>query len=113
MRLINALSALSGAFALAALAAAHHLAAPDAAQGVVLAGIVELAAACAGLAIANRAGRFNMIAGALILAGATLFAGEIYVHAFLNNAAFEPLAPVGGAISIAGWILLAFAAPRA
>ena len=46
-----------------------------------------------------------------ILGGATLFAGEIYVHSFLNNASLEMLAPIGGALAIVGWIVLAFAKP--
>ncbi|MES1202014.1 MAG: DUF423 domain-containing protein [Pseudomonadota bacterium] len=112
MRILNLLAGLSGACALIALAASHHLVTDaDGAQWVLLAGIVQLSAAGAGLAIANRTARLNLIAGAMILGGATLFAGEIYVHSFLNNASLEMLAPIGGALSIIGWIVLAFAKP--
>ena len=111
-RLINIVAGLSGACALMALAAAHHLVGDaDGRDWVVLAAIVQLSAALAGLVVAGRAGMLNLIAGGLILVGATLFAAEIYVHAFLNNTALEMIAPVGGALAIIGWIALAFAKP--
>ncbi|MES1157048.1 MAG: DUF423 domain-containing protein [Alphaproteobacteria bacterium] len=111
-RLINIVAGLSGACALMALAASHHLASvEDAREWVLLAAIVQLSAALAGLVIAGRSGALNLIAGGLILAGASLFAAEIYLHAFLNNTALEMMAPVGGAAAILGWIVLAFAKP--
>jgi len=84
----------------------------DARQWVLLAAIVQLSAALAGLVVAQRAGGLNLAAGAIILGGATLFAVEIYVHAFLNNAALEMLAPIGGALLIIGWVVLAIAPPN-
>ncbi|HVY86051.1 MAG TPA: DUF423 domain-containing protein [Caulobacterales bacterium] len=114
MRLINLIAGLSGAWALMAMAGSHHLVSDaDGAQWVLLGGIVQLSAALAGLVIAGRSGRLNLVAGILILAGAALFAGEIDLHAFANITAFEMLAPVGGGLGILGWIVLAFAKPKA
>ena len=110
MRVLNICAALSGALALIALAARH--AKPDVdITTLMLAAIAQLSAAAAGLAIANRAGRLNAIAGAIILAGAFIFSGEIYFGAFTGNHSLIMLAPVGGTLMILGWIVLAFAKP--
>ena len=111
MRALNIAAALSGALSLAMLAVAHHALSgdPDIAF-VYLAAAAQLSAACAGLAIANRAGRLNAIAGALIVGGAFLFAAAIHLGAFKVHA-LHALAPIGGAAMIAGWITLAFARP--
>ena len=112
MRVLNICAALSGALALIALAARH--AKPDADISVLmLAAIAQLGAAAAGLAIANRSGRLNAIAGAIILAGACIFSGEIYFGAYTGNHSLIMLAPVGGTLMIVGWIALAFAKPGA
>jgi uncharacterized membrane protein YgdD (TMEM256/DUF423 family) len=111
MRWVNIIAALSGATALIMLAAAHHLGSDDAFDNVIVAGIVHLSAAAAGLAIANRSGLLNEIAGALVLLGANLFAGEIYFTSFTSGAGLRLLAPIGGAMVIAGWVLLAFTRP--
>lgn len=113
MRWLNVLAALSGAVALAALAGGRHLHTDADASVLTTAGFVQLAAAAAALAIANRTGRLNGIAGGAILAGAAIFAGEIYFGAFTGDHAFIMLAPVGGSLVIAGWLLLAFAKPSA
>jgi uncharacterized membrane protein YgdD (TMEM256/DUF423 family) len=113
MRWLNILAALSGAMALAALAGEHHLHADADFNAFGVAGLAQLTAAAAALAIANRAGRLNAIAGGMILAGAALFAGEIYFSAFTGNRAVIMLAPVGGSLMIAGWLVLAFARPNA
>jgi uncharacterized membrane protein YgdD (TMEM256/DUF423 family) len=117
MRVMNIVAAISGAVALVMLvAAAHPL--RDALEAVALDRIklgafVQLGAACAGLAISNRSGRANAVAGALILAGAALFSGVLYAISLLDTQAFAVLAPVGGSALIAGWIVLAFARPTA
>ena len=72
MRAINIGAALSGVLALGMLVAAAHplravLEAVDL-DRIELAAFVQMGAACAGLAVANRTGGLNMIAGALILA---------------------------------------------
>ncbi|MBS0384582.1 MAG: DUF423 domain-containing protein [Proteobacteria bacterium] len=110
MRWLNICAALSGALALAALAGRH--ARPDIELStLMLAAIAQLSAAAAGLAIANRSGRLNAIAGAVILAGAFIFSGEIYFGAYTGNHSLIMLAPVGGTLMILGWIVLAFANP--
>jgi uncharacterized membrane protein YgdD (TMEM256/DUF423 family) len=95
------------------LAAAHHLERDADFNNVLVAGLAQLSAAAAGLAIANRAGFLNEIAGALILLGGNLFACEIYFSSFQDNHSFAYLAPIGGALLIGGWVLLAFAKPGA
>ena len=112
MRVLNICAALSGALALVALAARH--ARPDAdIKVLMLAAIAQLSAAAAGLAIANRTGRLNAIAGAILLGGAFIFSGEIYFGAYTGNHSLIMLAPVGGTLMILGWIVLAFAKPAA
>ncbi|MBL8549766.1 MAG: hypothetical protein JNJ73_07255 [Hyphomonadaceae bacterium] len=113
MRALHIAAALSGALALVALATARHGAGGGNFGAVYIAGFTQLASAAAGLAIAVRAGRLNLLAGALILGGAALFAGVIYIAAFLAPLPLGFLAPVGGAAMIAGWLLLAFAPPKA
>ncbi|MFZ2028912.1 MAG: DUF423 domain-containing protein [Vitreimonas sp.] len=112
MRVLNICAALCGALALIALAARH--ARPDADINVLmLAAIAQLSAAAAGLSIANRTGRLNAIAGAIILGGAFIFSGEIYFGAYTGNHSLIMFAPVGGTLMILGWIILAFAKPAA
>lgn len=112
MRVINAVAALSGVLALIMLAYAHHGLAADPHVGFVyIAAGAQLATAVAGIAIAGRSGRLNLIAGALMLGGATIFAGAIYLNAF-HMGPPHGTAPVGGAIMIAGWLALAFAKPQ-
>jgi uncharacterized membrane protein YgdD (TMEM256/DUF423 family) len=110
MRFLHIASALSGALALVMLAMAVHAWAGDPHVGFVyFAAGSQLAAACAGLAIANRSGRINLIAGWLIVAGAFEFAGFIYLNAFGFD--IHGPAAIGGFAMIAGWIVLAFAKP--
>lgn len=116
MRSVNIAAALSGLLALAMLvAAAHPL--RDALQPldldrVKLAAFVQMGAACAGLALANRSGLLNAIAAAMILGGGALFAGTLYAISLTGSHAFALLAPVGGSTLILGWLVLAFAKPR-
>lgn len=116
MRLLNIAAALSGAFALAMLVAAAHplrdTLTPDALHRIELGAFIQLGAAAAGLAIANREGRLNLIAGALILGGAALFAGVLYALSLTGARGFAMLAPIGGVSLILGWLVLAFAKPR-
>ncbi len=115
MRPLNIAAALSGLLALGFLVAAAHplrdaLAAADL-ERIKLAAFVQMGAACAGLAIANRSGRLNLIAGALIVGGAALFAGALYAISLTGSRAFAALAPIGGSALILGWAVLAFAKP--
>ena len=113
MRLLNVFAALSGLAALAMLVLAAHALqpAPEDLERIKLAAFIQLGAAAAGLAIANRTGPLNLIAGIMILAGAAIFAGTLYSLAITHSGAFIMLAPVGGITLILGWVVLAFAKP--
>jgi len=113
MRLIHIFAALSGALALSMLAIGSHAVAPEDASRMQIAGFVQLAAAVMGVTLAPRAGRVSAVAGTMILAGAALFAGALYVTSLMHAHGFGMLAPVGGLSMIAGWVVLAFARPRA
>jgi uncharacterized membrane protein YgdD (TMEM256/DUF423 family) len=115
MRLLNIFAALSGVLALVMLVLAAHALqpAPEDLERIKLAAYLQLAAAAAGLAIANRSGRLNLIAGLLILAGAATFAGTLYTLAITHSRALILLAPVGGLTLILGWVTLAFTKPGA
>ncbi|HVK79457.1 MAG TPA: DUF423 domain-containing protein [Verrucomicrobiae bacterium] len=115
MRLLNVFAALSGALALIVLVmVAHFLAlSPENIERMQTGAFIQLFAAVAGLAIANRAGRLNLIAGAMILTGAAIFAGTLYGLAITESRSFVMLAPVGGITLILGWITLAFTKPGA
>lgn len=115
MRLLNIFAALSGALALFMLVIAAHAlqGAPEDVERIKLAAFIQLGAAAAGLAIANRVGRINLIGGGMILAGAALFAGTLYALSLTHERGFVMLAPVGGVTLILGWLALAFAKPGA
>jgi uncharacterized membrane protein YgdD (TMEM256/DUF423 family) len=111
--MINICAALSGVLALGMLVAAAHplrdvLEAVDL-DRVKLGAFVQLGAASAGLAISNRTGRLNAIAGGMILGGAALFSGVLYAISLTGSQSFAMLAPVGGGTLILGWGVLAFA----
>lgn len=115
MRMMNICAALSGLAALVMLMAASHplrdaLAAADL-DRIQLGAFIQLGAAAAGLAIAGRSGRLNLIAGALILGGAALFSGVLYALSLTHARGFALLAPVGGASLLLGWAVLIFARP--
>lgn len=115
MRLLNIFAALSGVLALVMLVLAAHALQPtpeDLAR-IQLGAFIQLGAAAAGLAIANRNGRLNLIAGVMILFGAAVFAGTLYTLAITHSRAIVMLAPVGGITLILGWLVLAFAKPQA
>ena len=115
MRLLNVFAALSGVAALVMLVLAAHALqpAPEDLERIHLGAYLQLGAAAAGLAIANRSGRLNLIAGVMILAGAALFSGTLYTLAITHSRAIVMLAPVGGITLILGWLTLAFAKPGA
>jgi uncharacterized membrane protein YgdD (TMEM256/DUF423 family) len=113
MRLLNVFAALSGLVALGMLVLAAHALqpAPEDLERIKLAAFLQLGAAAAGLAIANRSGPLNLIAGGLILGGAAIFAGTLYAVAITHSRALVMLAPVGGITLILGWALLVFTKP--
>jgi len=115
MRVLNILAALSGACGLIMLVLVAHalrLEAVDA-ERVRMAAYLQLFAAAAGLALANRVGRLNLIGGAAILSGTALFALALYTLAIAHTGALIMIAPIGGISMIAGWLVIAFAKPNA
>ena len=106
MRLLNIFAALSGALALIMLVMVAHVLAlsPENAERMQLGAFIQLAAAAAGLAIVNRAGRLNLIAGVLTLAGAAIFSGTLYALAITESRAFVmlalPMAVLGGVLGL-------------
>jgi uncharacterized membrane protein YgdD (TMEM256/DUF423 family) len=113
MRLLNAFAALSGLIALVMLVLAAHALreslTPENLERIHLGAFIQMGAAAAGLAIANRTGRLNLIAGVMILAGAGIFAATLYALALMGPHSFVFLAPIGGITLMLGWALLIFA----
>ena len=113
---MNIAAALSGVLALVMLVLASHALrdtlTPEALERIQLGAFIQLINAAAGIAIANRDGRLNAIAGAMILGGAAIFAGVLYLLSLTGSHSVAMLAPVGGITLILGWLVLAFAKPR-
>ncbi|WP_395646564.1 DUF423 domain-containing protein [Terricaulis sp.] len=115
MRWINAIAGLSGLAAIVMLVIAAHALhpAPEDLDRIRTAAYLQLFNAAAGLALANRSGRLALISAALMLAGATLFAGALYTLAVAHTRTILMLAPVGGIAMIIGWGISAFSKPAA
>jgi uncharacterized membrane protein YgdD (TMEM256/DUF423 family) len=113
MRLLNVFAALSGVAALVMLVLAAHALqpAPEDLERIKLGAFIQLGAAASGLALANRSGVLYLVAGIMILAGASFFAGTLYTLAITHSRALIMLAPVGGITLISGWIALVFTKP--
>jgi uncharacterized membrane protein YgdD (TMEM256/DUF423 family) len=70
-----------------------------------------LALVLAGLVAAHVPGRRSVAAaGWLFAAGIVLFSGSLYALALTGVRAFGAVTPLGGALFLAGWALLAFSA---
>ena len=80
-------------------------------ERIKLAAFIQMGAAAAALAISNRSGRINLIAGALIVGGAAIFSVTLYTFA-LGVRGITFLAPIGGITLLLGWAALLFAKPR-
>ena len=110
-RLMTLFAGLLGAagVALAAIAA-HRVQDPSLATAAHLL-VMQAAAVLGVVAVATRCTRplAWTIAGALLLAGAALFAGDITLRAFTGNRLFPMAAPTGGSTMIAGWLMVALA----
>ena len=52
----------------------------------------------------------GLVAVVLILAGVSLFAGDLALRAYAGHRLFPLAAPSGGTLMIGGWVLLALAA---
>ena len=112
MRVLNIAAALSGLAALVMLAyAAHAMGETEAFRRIELAGFIQLFAAGAGLAVANRSGVLNLVGGALVVAGAAVFAGVLYALSLTGSVAVMMAAPIGAFTLMAGLLVLALAKP--
>ncbi|GAM97602.1 hypothetical protein U91I_01229 [alpha proteobacterium U9-1i] len=115
MRAINIGAAANGVVALAMLVLAAHALrdnlSPEALTRIQLGAFLQMFAACAGLALANRSGALNLIGAALILSGAAVFAATLYAISLTGNSGLAMAAPIGGIAMIAGWGVIAFAKP--
>lgn len=109
------LGALAGVLAVAAAAGASHLSG-DTAQSRAVASAIQmngwhaLALVACGIWGA-RGGRITHAAGAAFAAGLLLFCGTVYASA-LGGPRLGMLAPVGGTLLMAGWVLLGLSAIR-
>lgn len=107
--LILTWAGLAGAAGVAFSAvAAHKVESPALAAAATML-TLHAAAAIGIFAIAVRLNRPRpwYAAALLMLAAVTLFSGEIAVHTFTGNAAFQMLAPVGGSLTILSWVAVA------
>ena len=113
MRALNVCAALSGLLALGMLAFSSHLLRqhPEAVERIKFGGFIQLGAAAASLALANRRSTLNVIAGALVLGGAAIFSGALYALSLTGVMTLAAAAPVGGLAMLAGWAVLVFAKP--
>ena len=102
---IARLAALSAAVAVAAGAFAAHGAGPHAAELLRTGALYQLTHAVGALAVVK--GKRGGAVAALLLGGAALFAGSLYLLAFGGPHWLGPVTPLGGAGMIAGWLLLA------
>jgi uncharacterized membrane protein YgdD (TMEM256/DUF423 family) len=104
--LILAWAGLAGAAGVAlAAVAAHKVDSPALATAATML-TLHAAAAIGIIAVARHVARpclWSAVAG-VMLAGASIFGGEIAFHTLTENAAFQMLAPVGGTLMIVSWL---------
>jgi uncharacterized membrane protein YgdD (TMEM256/DUF423 family) len=104
--LILAWAGLAGAAGVALAAVAAHKVDSSALGTAATMLTLHAAAAIGIIAGAPHAARrclWIALAG-VMLAGASVFGGEIAFHTLTENAAFQMLAPVGGTLMIASWL---------
>lgn len=112
-RLVALCAGLMGAAGVALAAAGAHL--PEAGRLAAASSMLLVhAGAAIGAALAAERGvvrRGGGLAAAFALvAGASLFAGELALRQFWGKSLFPMAAPTGGTLAIAGWLALAVAA---
>ena len=89
--------------------AAHALSDPAAASAVERASTFQLLHAIALFVLCQLAGLGAMVARWLMLAGIIGFSGAIYAKYLLGFVTFGPIAPIGGLLLIASWLVLGLA----
>ena len=107
-------AALNGALAVGLGAFAAHGAGPQVKQLLTTGAHYELAHALLALvcAVWPLRNRTIVLAGWLAAAGGLVFALALSAIALLSLPAMGAVAPIGGALMIAAWLLIAFAALR-
>lgn len=65
-----------------------------------------------GFLLRSGAGRAALLGGLAFVAGLLLFCGDVYAAAFRDGHATLGVAPYGGTLTIAAWLLLGFGALR-
>lgn len=106
--MIEALAAFSAALAIAAGAFGAHGVEGQAAEWLKTGAAYQLVHAVAVLVIARTHGT----QAALLLAGALIFAGTLYLMALGAPRWFGAITPIGGATMIIGWLWLGVALAR-
>lgn len=109
MNLLIALAALSGACAVAAGAFGAHGASGQGAEWLRLGAQYQLVHVVAALVAAQMGARGP---GWLLLAGAAIFAGTLYLMALGLPRWLGAITPIGGTLLIAGWLWWTFVAAR-
>lgn len=111
-RLHLLLAGLMGAAGVALLAAGSHVSGGQA----TVAGQMLLfhAAAVLGATAVRKGGYLHSgiarVAVSLLIVGVVLFSADLAMRAFLGDRLFAMAAPLGGGITIAGWLVLALSA---
>lgn len=113
-RSLAAFAALNGALAVALGAFAAHGAGPQVKQLLTTGAHYQLVHAVLALicAVWRVRGRLVAIAGWLAAGGGLVFSLALSAVALLSLSAMGAVAPIGGAMMIAAWLLLLFAALR-
>lgn len=108
------LAALSGALAVAAGAFAAHGAGPQVKSLLTTGAQYQLVHALLGAVCAlwGGGGAPARLAGWLATVGGLIFAAALYLVGLAGLAVMGIVAPVGGVLMIAGWLVLAYAAIR-
>lgn len=102
---LSAAAALICALAIALAAYASHGAEGESARRLAMAAAFAFAHGVALIALASRVSRLANLGKAGLLVGVLLFPGSLIAAVFLQLP--TTLAPFGGALLIAGWIVLA------
>jgi uncharacterized membrane protein YgdD (TMEM256/DUF423 family) len=112
-RSLAAFAALNGALAVAIGAFAAHGAGPQVKSLLTTGAHYQLVHAVLALVCAALPGRLIRTAGWLAAAGGLIFALALTAIALLGLTAMGAVAPIGGVLMIAAWLLIAGAALRA
>ncbi|HTJ58839.1 MAG TPA: DUF423 domain-containing protein [Devosiaceae bacterium] len=106
-RFMLGLAGMCGAIGVALAAAATHRGEAD--LGIAANFLLFHAPTLLGISFLAR-NRLSLIAGAVLIVGLVLFAGDLTVRALNGTSPFPIAAPIGGTGMIAGWVLLAISA---